>query len=253
MPSLADYNYNDPFSTSFLLNSTASTLDCSYFDHMNEVTNKYSSEKPSHYTYTCQAIPPGSKKDHAKHWKPPYRLPDSGKHAFIAIGALIGALILITFLRWLTRVNSRLEQERPIQLVRRARGDPNAIPLETARVGEDGLPSYARVGKPGEVPPGYEGHEVSETDVESLTRAADEEVAESGTVTPSVYREPHAPESEQPPSVGAVDENPRVEVPETVMRKRGLLGQIWNGRGLISVPVIVGKKPLWKKVWERAV
>jgi hypothetical protein len=62
-------------------------------------------------------------------------------------------------------------------------------------------PEYTRVGKPGEVPPGY--HEMNDIhQAESEASRGDEMVeGDAGTVTPPLYRERHATGIQSPPPV----------------------------------------------------
>lgn len=210
MPALKDNGYVWPFLSSFLLHSTAPDLDCRYFDQLNDATihSKHTKRLPKNYTYSCHAVAPGSTRDRAKHWKPPFHLSKGGKIALIVIASVLGACLLLPLLRWCDR--------RAARRLARLAAQRNDIPLETAA---DGLPSYRRVGRAGEVPPGYHGEsEVCETD-EEPTPPADVAVWEAGTVDSPVYRETH---TSTPLPLNSVGENPGTLEGELVMRERSL-------------------------------
>jgi hypothetical protein len=234
------------FGGAFHLESTASSFDCSPFDRMHLSTIEFGSKYGSYsngyynYEYQCQAIPPGGQKDVARHYKPPYKFPRGGKIALIVVGSIIGAIILLFILRWMNRANESTPkpQQWAERRTRRA-GGADGIDLET--VGEDGLPSYARVGKPGEVPPGYSsGDDVRETDGASSTAAAADEEAAIGsrteTVASPVYHEMHQPEAEHTVSVPAAPDPILATPGQTVMSQRSLLGKAWFGRKPVPVP-----------------
>jgi hypothetical protein len=251
-------------SSDFFINSTASELDCSAFDEMHY-------HKPK-LPYSCSAIVPGTTKDVAKHWNPPFQLSKSGKAAVITVGVLMSSFVVLLLVligtRWEHRRDRKHRLRRHEALARRGAEE---IPLET--VGPDELPSYRRTGKPGEVPPPYHATTTevrgssststmqSETTSPILeTRPAEAEVNGSASVIeehsnarviapepPGMETRPAEAEVNSPAPGTEVNGDTMVIPSEPITRERNLFGKIWYGRDPERVDVDQGN--LWKRIW----
>jgi hypothetical protein len=140
----------------FSISSTDLSLDCFFFDKL-----KSNSGYDKAYSYSCHAISPNTTTDVATHWHPA-SLPTVGK-VFIALAAILVAALSIIWwwYKWGEPKRERAKaaaqaRENGTELRTVVKRDPNEPPL------------YTRVGKPGEVPPGYhETHEVQLTGSQS--------------------------------------------------------------------------------------
>ncbi|RDL35878.1 Uncharacterized protein BP5553_06490 [Venustampulla echinocandica] len=142
----------------FHLNSSNPDFDCTTFDKLSDRSSWSSS------FYSCGAYLPGSTKDLAKHYQAPDRDLELSKpvRAIIIILSVIAGLFLCALLM---RLYVKKTRGRRGSLTRSgsrtvagigAEGDMDLEELGVTRSVEgDGLPKYRRVGRPGEVPPGY--------------------------------------------------------------------------------------------------
>jgi hypothetical protein len=154
-------------------------LSCVSFDDVYLLLASEEKNKtlPSSYFYSCSAYPPGSTKDVALHYKQPKKLLSKpAKVVLITIGVILGFLIIGGAGRWYNNKYPALQPEQ-----RRQAGQ--AVTLEDLSGGvvraedEEGdhPPKYARVGLPGEVPPGYD---------ESLNSSREADVQDANTASP---------------------------------------------------------------------
>ncbi|KAF8859786.1 hypothetical protein BDZ45DRAFT_620419 [Acephala macrosclerotiorum] len=135
--------------TGFHLNSSNSNLDCTTFDKL-AISEGWASS-----FYSCGAYLPGETKDSAKHYQAPNQGLALSKpvKAIIILLSIIAGLFLCAFMtRWWWR------RRHP----RRGSVAEEPIVVDLGDMGHtrqqsegEGLPKYSRVGKPGEVPPGY--------------------------------------------------------------------------------------------------
>ena len=145
----------------FHLNSSNPGLDCTAFDKLADETKWTSS------FYSCGAYLPGETKDVAKHYQVPDKDPQISKSArviIIIVSIVAGILLCALLMRWYGRRKARREVQteevvdlRDVVVTESGEGDR---PSEGDRHSErEELPEYRKVGKSGEVPPGYAENE----------------------------------------------------------------------------------------------
>ena len=139
----------------FHLNSSNAALDCSAFDKVADQSGWNSS------FYSCGAYLPGEAKDIAKHYQVPdrgFQISKSARAIIIIVSIVAGILSCALLMRWCGRRKARREvyTEEAVDL-----GDVVVTGHgEGDRPSEgDRPPEYRKVGKPGEVPPGYAENE----------------------------------------------------------------------------------------------
>jgi len=140
------------------ISTTNPILDCSYFDELS--AKERSGLTSTDYNYSCTAIPPGTNKDVAKHYKAPSKgVSQSVKIGMGVFAAVAGCVLILFFLGLLGRREQKkaaiVEQEE----------------LDSLPVDPNEPPRYSRVARPGEVPPVYEERSPTqaETGAESRT------------------------------------------------------------------------------------
>ncbi|TVY18208.1 Protein ecm33 [Lachnellula arida] len=145
----------DNMSDGFHLLTTAPDFNCSGFDRLfySSDISKYSDR------YSCATS--GTRTDTAIHYRPPSSGPAIPKatKVIIIIVCIVAALLATGIgLRWWAkrRRRGRVPEEPPISLGELGVGEEEGE-------GVDGLPAYRRMGKPGEVPPGYKARESTQT------------------------------------------------------------------------------------------
>jgi len=145
----------------FHLNSSNPDFNCTAFDKLSDQSSWSSS------FYSCGAYLPGSTKDLAKHYNAPnneFKLSSPVKAIIVTLSIIAGLFLCALLMR--LYVNKT--KKRRGSLTRSGSAtvagigvEGGNIDLEEVRVTrlaeeeEDALPKYQRVGKPGEVPPGY--------------------------------------------------------------------------------------------------
>ena len=107
----------------------------------------------------------GTPTDTAIHYHPPSSgpaIPKATKVVIIIVCIVVGLLMIGIGLRYWAkrRRRGRVPEEPPISLRELGVGE------EEQGEAVDGLPAYRRVGKPGEVPPGYKARESTQTRTE---------------------------------------------------------------------------------------
>lgn len=141
----------------FHLNSSNPALDCTAFDKLAHDTS--ANLTPSFYS--CGAYLPGETKDVAKHHKVSNKslhLSKPVKAIIIIISVIAGLLLCGLLLQWIERKRRRRgsDVEEVVDLSSVGSGRSTASGGGVTRHEEgDELPEYRRVGKKGEVPPGY--------------------------------------------------------------------------------------------------
>ncbi|CZR62807.1 uncharacterized protein PAC_12704 [Phialocephala subalpina] len=150
--------------TGFHLNSSNAAMDCTTFDKLAD------SESWTSSFYSCGAYLPGENKDLAKHYQSPKKslaLSRPVKAIIIILSIIAGFFLCALLTRWWWRKRHprrRSVAEEPVDL-----GDMGHTRQQSEG---EGLPKYTRVGKPGEVPPGYnEGVIVPRVEAENLNEA----------------------------------------------------------------------------------
>lgn len=144
----------------FHLNSSDPVFDCTAFDKLSDQRSWSSS------FYSCGAYPPGSTKDLAKHYQGPnneFELSKPVKAIIVILSVIVGLFLCALMMRlFVSRTRERqgsLIRSRSGTVTRLGveAGDIDLDDVAVTRPVEDGdaLPKYQRVGKPGEVPPGY--------------------------------------------------------------------------------------------------
>jgi hypothetical protein len=134
------------------LNSSNPTFDCTEFDKLADQYSWNSS------FYSCGAYVPGTTKDVAKHYYPPSGglISKPVKAILVIVSVILGLLVFGLATRWWSRRKARARRRGSEG---QAEGDVvslGSVGVSRRTTGEtDGLPQYSRVGKPGEVPPGY--------------------------------------------------------------------------------------------------
>ncbi|KAE9369858.1 hypothetical protein N431DRAFT_414184 [Stipitochalara longipes BDJ] len=145
---------------SFHLNSSNPNFDCTTFDKLSDQSNWSTS------SYSCGAYLPGSSTDLAKHYQNPdhdFNLSKPVKAIVVILSVIVGLFVIALLMRLYvnkTRVRQGSLTRSSSWTVPGARVSDGDVEIEEVGVtrapeGGDALPKYERVGKPGEVPPGY--------------------------------------------------------------------------------------------------
>jgi hypothetical protein len=136
----------------FHLNSSNPALDCTAFDKLADENSWTSS------SYSCGAYLPGETTDVAKHYQVPNKglqISKSAKAIIIIVSIVAGILLCALLMRWYGLWKGRREAHAGEAM---NLGDVGYREGDRPSEG-DKLPEYRRVGKPGEVPPGYAENE----------------------------------------------------------------------------------------------